>query len=425
MYQAAAARPTRNNRTQLVGSTLFALLLGPVLPFAIGGHVASSSKVLLTSLEPTHALVGQANSELGTSIAISGDTLAVGAPGAGRYGEVYVFSKTASGWKQEADIAGSVSSFGTTVALSGITLLVGAPAAEYNEGRAFVFVEKAGRWREQGELRAHDGKLQGSFGASLALYGTTALVGAPMITNTHGSGRAYIFSERGGMWSQIDELGPTRAGPGEWFGASVAMEGDTAVVGSPGVPDYYPYRDPSFPFADGWRPTTLIYSRVHDHWRMRAQLHAPKLFPGDQFGISVAISGSTVAVGDPGAQPDGTKGESGAIYMFASVGNVWRPLGTLTSAGGTPPLPGLGAHIALDERLLVASPDTAVVTSQLPVLAFLRTAFGWRVAAQLNDVDRTVDNAFGDSVAVDNNAIAIGDPSGAGRVYSYSPPGPA
>ncbi len=140
--------------------------------------------------------------------------------------------------------AGSDSStlpeFGTSVAVSGATAIVGAPGHAGAGGLAFVFTETPTGWKQTGDLKGSDTVAGNEFGASIALSGTTAVVGAP----SYGSdvGRAYVFIKTAKGWTQTAELKGSGIGTGASFGKSVATSGGSVVVGAPGHIDYAPGR---------------------------------------------------------------------------------------------------------------------------------------------------------------------------------------
>jgi nucleoside-specific outer membrane channel protein Tsx len=130
-------------------------------------------------------------------VAISGGTALVGADGhANGAGRVYVFTGTANGWKQSAELKGSDTvaddGFGISVVVLGTTALAGAPDHAKQAGRAYVFTSRAGTWKQVSELKGSDTTAKDAFGVSVALSGTTAVVTAPDRAND--AGRAYVFN---------------------------------------------------------------------------------------------------------------------------------------------------------------------------------------------------------------------------------------
>lgn len=395
-----------------LGLAICGLVLVPIFHSAVGADVGADSGGT-TLQRPIYDVAGEDNSELGASTAVSGNTLVAGAPGSGKFGEVMVFQKTRTGWHDTATIVGSSTSFGSAVALSGSTLLVGAPSADTDEGRAFVFSEKEGRWSHRATLEPLDKQQNEDFGASVALSGTTALIGAPMSTNSQGAGRAYLFSSRGSEWVQINELKSMQNRPGELFGFSVGLNATTAVVGSPG---------PSGPVSSS-RPEgelgVYVYTRAKGHWKMVAQLRDPSDVRDQQFGVAVAIRDGVIAAGSPGQVSAEHHIEPGATYLFSKGTNGWQRVAEITGAEAELDAGMPGSSVVLGAGILVTSPDDVVITAGLPVLVYKVTASRWHLSTQLADPDRTTDNAFGDSVALIGNTVIVGDPSRSGRIYFY------
>ncbi len=184
----------------------------------------------------------------GDSVAISGETVVVGAHGddgaAGfDQGSAYVFVRSGGVWseqqKLEASDAAALDSFGWSVAISGETIVVGAPfddgAAGENQGSAYVFVRSGGVWSEQQKLEASDAAYFNIFGTSVAISGETVVVGA-VESGSQGTfqGSAYVFVRTDGVWSEQQRLKPSDAEDSAVFGHSVAISGETVVVGAPG-----------------------------------------------------------------------------------------------------------------------------------------------------------------------------------------------
>jgi hypothetical protein len=165
------------------------------------------------------------------AVALSSDTAVVGT-----YGDdahlVYVFSRDGDGWG-EAQVLGpsdpaASDSFGGTLALSGDTLVVGADTQDENRGAAYVFVRDGATWREQQRLVV-DTEADSYFGEAIAIDGDTALVAAP--GSGRGRGAAYVFARTGSTWSLRQQLSGATASR---FGYPLALAGDTALVGAEG-----------------------------------------------------------------------------------------------------------------------------------------------------------------------------------------------
>ncbi|HYO72171.1 MAG TPA: hypothetical protein VEU33_39470, partial [Archangium sp.] len=180
----------------------------------------------------------------GAAVATDGTRVVVGAfeVGARKEGAVYVYSKQEDVWTLEATLSASdrvaYAHFGISVALSGDTLLVGADADGTQgdaAGAAYVFVYKDGRWSEQAKLLASQGDEFDFFGASVALGQDPAVVGAHLDEDTGGTesaGVVYVFSRSGERWLEQARLVPADNPYGAALGISVALTGDTLVAGA-------------------------------------------------------------------------------------------------------------------------------------------------------------------------------------------------
>ena len=157
-------------------------------------------------------------------------------------GSAYVFVRSGGVWSQqqklEASDAAADDRFGFSVAISGETVVVGAPgddgAAGIDQGSAYVFVRSGGVWSQQQKLLASDAAADDDFGSSVAISGETVVVGAPWDDDATGfyQGSAYVFVRSGGVWSQQQKLLASDAAGGDAFGFSVAISGETVVVGA-------------------------------------------------------------------------------------------------------------------------------------------------------------------------------------------------
>lgn len=333
------------------------------------------------------ALLAGSNAEagdgFGSSVAISGDTVVIGATGedsaatgvngdetsnaASNSGAVYVFTRSGTVWTQQAYLKASNTgvddAFGSKVAISGDTIVVGTTAEDSNAtgvdgdggnnaasaaGAAYVFSRSGTTWTQQAYLKASNAEAGDGFGVSVAVSGDTVVVGANWedssasgVDGNQGngsleSGAAYVFVRNGMTWTQQAYLKAVNTRDGDWFGSAVAVSGDTVVVGAQredsstkgvngsGGAGYYEYN---------WAGAAYIFVRNGSTWSHQAFLKASNTDDLDQFGISVAISGDTVAVGANwedsratgwnGDQSDNVALDSGAVYIFTRSGTTW------------------------------------------------------------------------------------------------------
>jgi len=270
-------------------------------------------------------------------------------------GAVYVFRRIGAAWQQEAYLkasnTGAGDGFGSEVALSGDTLAVGATgedsaaqgaggdqasAAAPDSGAVYVFQRAGTAWQQQAYLKPSNTGAGDSFGIDVALAGDMLAVGADQedsaATGVGGdqdddraldSGAVYVFQRAGTVWQQEVYLKASSTGPSSFFGRSVALSGDTLAIGSHGESDAI-----GGPSGDPARATGAVYvfRRAGTAWQQEAYLEASNADIADLFGWSVALSGDTLAVTAPGEdsaatgldgeQSDSAAADSGAVYLF-------------------------------------------------------------------------------------------------------------
>jgi hypothetical protein len=238
---------------------------------------------------------GAAKDCFGCSVAISGTSAFVGAPGKlGDTGAAYAFTSSGSSWAQAGEFVGQASSeyFGFSVALSSdaSTAVAGAFGANSSTGDAYVFTSSGGTWGQQAVLASSDGAAGDNFGYSVAADSGGILVGA--YANS-GKGAAYYFTGSGSSWSQQSKLLASDGAANDFFGYAVALSGTTAVVGA--------YEKNS----TGGPGEAYVFTGGGPSWSQ--QILPPQ---GAYFGYSVAAGGTTAVVG-------ALAGYSGEASMYA------------------------------------------------------------------------------------------------------------
>ncbi len=232
--------------------------------------------------------------EFGWSVAIQGTTAVVGAVNSGTApGAVYVFTDSGGTWTQQQKLTASDGYaddfFGNSVAISGNMIVAGAPsnsgAGTPTPGAAYVFTNSGGTWTQTQKLTPSDGQALDYFGTSVATDGSTILVGAPSANS--GVGKAYVFTKKSGNWTQRQKLSASDA---SGFGSSVAIDGRTLVAGA-----CCSYGTIDIPNTG----TAYAFTKERRSWSEQQEFEPTDLTGGDQYGSSVAISGSTIVVGRP------------------------------------------------------------------------------------------------------------------------------
>ena len=204
--------------------------------------------------------------------------------------------------KLVADVPTPNDEFGSSVALSGDTAIVGAYGNNGGSGAAYVYVRSGTSWSEQQELFASDGASDVDFGYSAAISGDTAVI--CRLGYYAAPGAAYVFVRTGTTWSEQQELFASDGGNGDLFGISVAVSGDTAIVGARQV--------------DNAAGAEYVFVRTGTTWSQQQKLVASDRAASDSFGISSALVGDTALVG-----AEGSSGDAGAAYVFVRTGTTW------------------------------------------------------------------------------------------------------
>jgi len=331
---------------------IFAFFLALSLSLSLNAGFVSAS----TAKNKILADDGANSDYFGWSVAIDGDTAVVGAfnddDNGNASGSAYVFMRSGSGWIQQtkliANDGASGDYFGHSVAINGDTIVVGAYFDNDNgsaSGSAYVFIRSESGWVQQAKLIADDGALGDYFGRSVAIDGDTAVVGAfADDDNGNASGSAYIFIRSESSWNQQAKL---IAGDGEYgdlFGWSVAISNDTIVVGAH-------YDDVNGIIAAG---SAYVFARSENGWIQQAKLTIDDSTIGDFFGWSVAISGDTILVG---AHYDDDNGDaSGSTYVFMRRASIWIQQTKLIASDGEE-VDWFGFSVAIDGDIaLVGAP---------------------------------------------------------------------
>ncbi|MEM6554619.1 MAG: FG-GAP repeat protein [Pseudomonadota bacterium] len=265
---------------------------------------------------------GAVGDAFGQAVAISNDYIVVGSPHDDDFGNssgsAYVFRRNGSSWYQEAKLiasdgaAGDV--FGISVSVSGERILVGADLHDEiaeDAGAAYMFVRTEGGWVEQAKLTAADGAKTDLFGVRVALSGETALISARRDDDpTMGvdAGSAYVFVQRDGMWIEQAKLIAPDGSADDRFARSVALFGDTALIGAMFTDD-----------SGENSGSAYLFSRTGDSWTPVTKLLASDGGTDDLFGWSIAIGQDYMLVG--AIQHDAGLNEAGASFIYSFPDN--------------------------------------------------------------------------------------------------------
>ena len=444
------ATPTASTQTQTIelaeGENLVEIIVTAADDITQRRYTVTVTRALMQSFVQ-RAYVKASNTgagdKFGYSVALDGDTLAVGALSEdsptttindntgidegldSNYGAVYVFTRNAGVWSQQAYIkapnAGLFDQFGYSIALDGDTLVVGAPFEDgagnvYSEsGAVYVFTRSGGTWSQQDYIKPLNVGANDYFGFSVALEGEFLAVGSIHEDGDENgvdngefndSGAVYIFTRSGMSWSQKAYLKASNPEAGDWFGWSVALDSDTLVVGAyaeDGVDDGT---------QDG-SGAVYVFSRGDGTWPQSEYIKALNAGAGDYFGSSVALSGDTLVVGAPAESGvDDLNVQSGAVYVFTRSGGTWLQQ-TYLKATNSGPGDWFGHSVALDGHTLAVGAiwedgEDNGTQSSGAVYVFTYNGGNWSQQAYLNASNSGENDSFGRSIALSGNVLAVG-----------------
>jgi hypothetical protein len=322
--------------------------------------------------------------------------------------DCFLMTQARGFWPQLAELTDTTQivgdQTGSSVAISGDTAVVGAPKAQEQPGAAFVFVKSSSGWSDMHQtatLSPSDGFAGDDFGDSVSISGDTIVVGAQYLDGV------YVFVKPLAGWQDMTQTAKLTASVGtSRFGTALAMSGNTIVIGAYGtqqVGTAYVYVKP----ASGWTDM-----------QQTAELNA--INKGD-FGLAVAIRGTTIVVGSPTASSQ----QTGVVYVYVKPKGGWKdtdPIATLTAsnstAGGN-----FGGSISIYAKTIVIG---AYLAGNGAAYIFEKPESGWMDMtenAQLNAPDGAQD--FAGAVSISGNTVLVGAPlsfSQQGTVYIFVKP---
>ncbi len=417
-----------------------------------------------------NTLVIGAKSEQSNATGINGNQINNSASNSGA---VYVFIKTGRVWSQQAYIKASNTDsgdkFGTSVAISGDTLVVGAPFEQSNasgingdesdnsllgSGAAYVFVRNAGIWQQQAYLKGTNNTEGQQFGNAVAMVNDKIAIGAWRESNlTLRSGAVYVFERNSGVWSQHAYLKAPNAETEDRFGESLALTESTTieiVLGEPiavtkstlliGAPN----EDSNAIGVNGDQNNNsalssgaaYVFEKIGNNWDFQTYLKASNTNNQDNFGTAVDIDGNTLVIsavfegssstGVNGDEGDNSSASAGAAYIFTQNQGVWSQQAYL-KASNTDSSDQFGQHVSIDGDIVVVSARweqsnaTGIngndgdnsVNAAGAVYSYERTNNSWQFIdyiKQSNTAQSPNGDWFGTSTTLSNQTLVVGAP---------------
>ncbi len=354
---------------------------------------------------------GKAGDHFGNAVSVSEDYAIIGANGDdGDQGDdsgaayIFQFDSDEAQWSQQAQLIPQDSEtgdhFGAAVAISKTDAIVGTAGDDTNgsnSGAAYIFrfsPYAADKWVQQAKLTAQDGSESDHFGNAVAISGDYAIVGADLDDdNGDSSGSAYIFKWDGMQWTQQAKLTPSDGVAGDHFGRAVAISENHAVVGA-----YLNDDD-----GDG-SGSAYVFRRDGETWLQQDKLTASDGGWHHFFGESVSLSGEYILVGASGNGP-------GAAYIFRQDDESgWLQQDKLTPCNGTDGDEfGISVSLSGNYAVVGADEDTEKGTSAGAAYIFKRSSERWLEREKLTASDAEKADFFGRAVAISVSGTGAGE----------------
>jgi len=285
-------------------------------------------------------------------------------------------------------------------------------------GAAYVFVHAPGKWTPEAKLIGSENSAFDNFGISVAMKGDTIVCGAfgNSDLNQTEVGSAYVFRRVAGLWNQEQELTASDGASLARFDLSVAMNEDNIAVGADG--------DAELGFFSG---AVYVFTFDGSNWIQQQKLHAHDAQASASFGFHLAMSGNTIVVGAP--QDHVGNHTLGAAYIFTHGSQGWLQDRKLV-AKDSDTFDGFGLRVAIsDDTIAVGSVfDSDAALSGGAAYVYKRNGqSGWSLQEKLFASDAAQNDAFGCAVAVSNNTVLVGalgrsdvaQNAGAAYVYEF------
>lgn len=421
------------------GSFKRLLLLAGLLLLSLSPAVAARTPAApALDLPPTGVLRagdGAAKHRFGRAVALHEDMAVVGAPGwnneHGDYtGSVYLFKHNGLAWAEIAQLvasdAAAYEAYGGSVDVSGDTLVVGASAARRgqpgdpdfapNAGAVYIYTGGGASWTEQVRLQPAELVEFSDFGGPLDLDGDTLFVGAPEYGGYYTEG-VYAYHRANGVWDAPQKLsGPDPAGNHQ-FGAAVAVAGDVALVGAPGINCCNQFS----PFEKG---VVYVFTRSGGVWSPAGSFMPDDGFPGDNFGSAVAFDGTTAVIA--ASQAYGLPETHGYAYVFTRDGSTWAQAARLEPEGDALFPQGISSVVLRGDRLLLGTSSAPGEPWPGRVYPYRLEGGTWTAETPIDPLDGLAETGFGAVLALNDRhllagagALPLKDAESQGGVYTF------
>jgi hypothetical protein len=368
------------------------------LPRIVRGASFLASLTLLACTMPSHA-ASWMKSDSSTSTIPTGLRDAIDQTLGGGWVQMQQVTETSTGFTPE---------FGVSVAIHGTTAMVGAQQQKVgdndDQGAVFVYQQIDGVWTMTQQLLADDGGPGDTFGDAVAFDGTTAVIGA-YAASLDGVplGAAYVYTLADGTWTQSQKLTADDSDPGHSlnFGFSVGLSGSTIMIGA----------DAATVGTNDFQGAVYVFNEAGGTWTQSQKLSGDDAGIGDIFGISLAFDGTTLVVGAYSQNQS-----TGAAYVFNNAGGTWSQTQKLVADNAATNTYFGGSVAVSDQTILIGSwgANPGGVDTQGAAYIFTNTGGTWTQTQELIADDGTVQDKFGHSVALQGTTALIAADGSAG-----------
>jgi len=324
---------------------------------------------------------------------------------------------TSRGWSEKQKLLATDGSgddrFGSSVDINGYDAIIGAyfddVSTKNNAGSAYVFIYTGSSWTQQAKLTASDADNDDEFGISVSIDGDYAIVGAHKEDGSGTDrGAAYVFYRSGTTWTQQQKLTPGDTADNDFFGKSVSIDGEYAIVGCPG--------------KNSNQGFSYIFKRTGTVWSQMTKVGATG---SNKLGWSVSISMPCVIMG-----AYGTNSNTGAAHIYELQGSSWYGKGALTASDGvSADLFGISVSIDSDYAICGSPGHDLTYGGEGAAYIFEKPGTGWATMTETQKItasDNEGGDGFGQSVSVDGDGIFVaapyedgtGNARGAGYIFN-------
>jgi hypothetical protein len=423
-------------------------ILAAALSLAVLPGTAHSAAADWTQKQKIVSAPRGVGAQFANAVAISGNTMVIGArhdsTTASQAGAAMVYVRSGTNWTQQAKLLANDGAlgdkFGYSVAVSGDTIVIGAyndDGAFADTGSAYVFTRNGTAWTLQQKLTAADGTASDEFGNAVGIQGDLIAVGAHFadLQNNAAAGSVYLFQRSGTAWTATQKLVaipgpfPVPAGfvqkpyvnyspiLGDHFGESIAMNSGRMAVGA---------STSDLPATSAG--AVYVFAESGGTYQLQQKLVIPDGTNGDLFGCSVALEGTTLVGGARDDSPVIGKPAYGAAYVFEFDGALWNPQGKLMAADGAT-VDRFGWSVAVGKDVIAVGAredDTTVGPDAGSVYVFVRSGSAWKQQQKLAPADTFNGDRFGSGLAFNGNTLVVGAaekalsaPNGQGAAYTF------